>query len=105
MGPTALTTCAPAGSANRNGGDLLKIRGSKDLHLVQPAHCDIGELSPRCAHQIDVVRNRSGVDHTKDPEWRLRGKHHCLADILQREPDLLTIGRGRNVRTEWRNLL
>src|SRR5215510_12139546 len=86
--------------ADRNGRDLLEVGRAKGLHLVQSAHRHIGELPARRTHQIDVIGDRSGVDDPKHVEWGLRSKHHHLANVLQREPDLLAIGRGGDVGAE-----
>src|SRR5262249_31182002 len=90
--------------ADRNGRDLLAIGRAKGLHIVKPANGDIRELPARRVHEIDVISDRTGVDHMKHLEWRLSRKHHHLAGVFQGHPDLLAVGRRSDVRAEWRDL-
>src|SRR5205823_691371 len=57
------------------------------------------------AHHVDVVGDGTGIEDLEHVEWRLRREHHHLADILQREPDLIAGRSRRDVRAERRLLL
>src|ERR1700688_2770122 len=91
--------------ADRYRGDLREIVGAKYLDLVQPTDRDIGEGALGVVDDVDVVGDRPGIDRFQHREWRLRVKHHGPADVFQREPDLLAVWRGGDVRTERAVLL
>ena len=91
--------------SHRNGRDLRKIVGAKHLDLVQPADRDIGERALAVGGKIDVIADRPGFERFQHRKRRLGVEHHGPAGILQRHPDLLAVGRRRDVRTERAVLL
>ncbi len=91
--------------ADRNRCDLREVVGAKYLDLVQSADGHVSKGAIGGPGEIDVVGDRPGVDRLQHGEWRLRVEHHSLADVLQRKPDLLAVGRGGDVRTERAVLL
>src|SRR6202165_3348935 len=91
--------------ADRNRCDLRKIIGAKHLDLVQSADRYISKGAIGIVNDIDVIGDRAGVDRFQNCEWRLRVEPQGPADVLQREPDLLAVGRGGDVRTERAVLL
>ena len=50
--------------------------------------------------EIDVVRDRPRVEGLQHRERRTGIEDHRLADVLQREPDLLAVRCRRNIGTE-----
>jgi hypothetical protein len=77
-----------------NLGDLGEVIGTEHLDDVKAPDAHIGELTPFIAHNVDVVRDRSRIEHLEHVERGHCTKHGRLPDILQREPHLLAIGRG-----------
>ena len=86
--------------ADRNGCDLGEVVGAEHLDLIEPADRDIGKSAFGIVNDVDVVGNRSRIDGFQDRERRMGIKHLRLANVLQREPDLLTVWRSRNIRAE-----
>jgi hypothetical protein len=91
--------------ANRDGRNFGKIARPVHLNLVEAAHRDIGEHAIRIAHNVDMVGDRARVEGLQKREWRLRIEDLDLAGVFQREPDLRTVRRGRNVGAEGAGLL
>ena len=48
--------------ANRNGRNLRKIVGAKDVHLVEAPYGDVRESSARRAREVHVIGDRPRVD-------------------------------------------
>lgn len=72
--------------------------GHEHPDLVEPADRDISKSAFGIVNDVDVVGNRSGG--VQDRERRMGIKHLRLANILQREPDLLAVWRRRDIRAE-----
>src|SRR5262245_47635796 len=85
--------------------DLLEIRGAKHFYEVKPADRHVGELSARSISEIDVIRDRSGINHLYHFECRLGVEDHYFADVFECEPNLFPIRCSGNVRTKWTFLL
>src|SRR5207249_7301873 len=91
--------------ADRNRCNLREVVGAKYLDLAQSADRHVGKGAIGIVNDIDMIGDRPGVDRFQHREWRLRVEHHSLADVLQREPDLLAVRRRGDVRTERAVLL
>src|SRR5215469_2248385 len=83
-----------------NGCDLDKVVGAEHLDLVESADRYISKSAFRIVNYIYVVTNRSRIDNFQDGERPLGIKHLRFANVLQCEPDLLTVWCSRNIRTE-----
>ena len=71
--------------------DLLEILGAKHFYEVKPANRDIRELAARIACEIDVIRDRAGIEHLDHFEWRPGVENHNLAGVFERKPNLFPI--------------
>ena len=91
--------------ADRNACDLHEVGGAEYLDDVLGADRHIGELAGLSAGDVDVVGDRAGVERLQDRERWLGIEHHDLADVLQRQPDLLAVGRRGDVGAERARLL
>src|ERR1700739_3740881 len=85
---------------DRNGCDFGEVVGAEHLDLVEPADRYIGKSAFRIVNYIYVVTNRSRIENFQDRERRLGIKYLRLANVLQCEPDLLSVWCCRNIRTE-----
>src|SRR6185369_10887265 len=82
-------------------GDLLKTVGAKNFDSVETPDRHISELTLAVPNDIHVISNRARIQNRQHVERRLRIENHRLANILQREPDLLSIRGCRDIGTEW----
>ena len=64
------------------GCDLLERIGAERLHRVEASDGDVGKLPTRVAYDVDVVGNRSGIEHLQHIEWRPGIEHHRFAHVL-----------------------
>ena len=91
--------------ADRNVCDLLERVGAERQHLVEPTHGDVGEAAFCVAHDVDVIRDRTGFENLEHLEGRLPLEGHHLAQVFEGEPDLISFRSCRDVRAEGRLLL
>ena len=91
--------------ADRDCGDLLEIACVEDLHHVLGADGDVGVLPHGCSNEIYVVSDCASSDRLQDTKRWTRLKRHHLAAVLERQPDLRSVGRRGNVGAEWALLL
>ncbi len=96
-GPVAGRPNAMWKMADGYGRNLREVVPSEDLHLVQAAYGDVGELAAIGVDEIDMIGDRARVDHRQGVEWRERVDHDGLASVFLRIPDLRTVGRGSDV--------
>jgi hypothetical protein len=61
-------------------------------------------LSIGVASEVDVIRDRTGVEYRERIERRSRVDNLRLAHVLQRQPDLGAIRCRRDIRAERRSL-
>src|SRR5215469_18668104 len=90
---------------DRNSCDLSKVVSAEHLDLVEPADRYISKSAFRIVNYIYVVSNRSCIENFQDGERRLGIKHLRLPNVLQCEPNLLTVWCHRNIRTERAGLM
>src|SRR5262245_377240 len=70
---------------------LREVIRTEDLDLVGSADCHVGECPASRTGEIDVVGDRTGFDRLDQVERRPCVEDLRLADVLQREPHLLTV--------------
>src|SRR5215510_13123089 len=75
----------------RDHRHLLECVRLEHFHSIQSANCDVSKLTVRVTSKVDVIGDRSRVEHFDDVERWPCVKHHGLADVLECEPDMLTI--------------
>src|SRR6476661_3800625 len=49
---------------------------------------------------VDMVGDRTGVQRLQDGKWRLSIEDHRSADVLERQPNLLSVRCGGDVRAK-----
>ena len=81
------------------------IGSSEDFNLVEPADSDVGELAVGVAREINVVCDRTCVQHGDAGKRWLCIEHLCLSYVLERKPHLFAVWGSGDVRTEGRGLL
>ena len=91
--------------ADRHRGNFRKVVGAEDPDDILRADRDIGELAFGCPGDVNVVGDRPGVDRLEHREGRLGIEDHDPADVLERQPYLLAVRRGGDVRAERAVLL
>src|SRR6266478_4623792 len=62
--------------ADRYSRHLLESVGAEREDRVQPADGHVGESALRVPDDVDVVRDRTGVEHLEDMEWRAGRESH-----------------------------
>src|SRR5262249_19261874 len=87
-------------STSWDSGDLFEGIGLEHFHHIQSSDRHVSELPARVSRDVDVIGDGAGVDHFKNVEWRARVEHHRLADILERQPDLIAVRSGSDIRAE-----
>src|SRR5437588_10542402 len=92
-------------SARWDRGDLLEGISPEHLHHIQSADRHVSELTTGVSNDVDVIGDGAGVDHLHNVEWRACIEHHRLADILERQPDLIAVRCRSDVGAEWALLL
>src|SRR6267143_3879955 len=90
---------------DRDSRHQLEGVGAESEDFVQPANGDIGEAATRVADEVDVIRDRACVEHLQDVERRPAGEDHDLSDVLEGEPDLISLRCRGDVRAKGRLLL
>ena len=91
--------------ADLDGRDLLETIDAEHLDLVQPSDRDIGKGTVGIVGEVDVIRDRAGIDRLQRRERRASVEHLCSAGVLEREPHLLSVRRRRDIGTERALLL
>src|SRR5262245_12077401 len=84
----------------RDHRHLLECVSLEHFHCIQSANCHVGKLTVRVTSKVDVIGDRSRVEHFDDVERWPRVKYHGLADILERQPDLPPVWARCDVRAE-----
>src|SRR5215831_783026 len=86
-------------------GDLFEGISLEYLHNIQAAHRHVSELTTGVSNDVDVIGDGAGVNHSANAEWRACVEHHRAADILERQPNLIAVGRRSDVGAERAFLL
>src|SRR6516162_6004945 len=84
----------------RDHRHLLECVRLEHFHCIQSANCHVSKLTVRVTSKVDVIGDRSRVEHFDDVERWPCVKHHGLADVLERQPDLPTVWARCDVRAE-----
>src|SRR5215813_13364372 len=74
-------------------GDLFEGISLEYLHDIQSAHRHVSKLTTGVSNDVDVIGDGAGVNHSANAEWRTCVEYHRAADILERQPDLVAVGR------------
>src|SRR5215472_1916367 len=86
--------------ARRDHRHLLERVSLEHFHCVQSTDRHIRKLAICVASKVDVIGDGSRIEHFDNLERWASVKNHGLADILECQPDLLTIGCSCDVGTE-----
>src|SRR6476646_192713 len=86
--------------ASRDRCHLLERVGLKHFYRIQSANRHVSKLTIRIAREVDVIGDGSRFDHFDDVERWPCIKHHDIADVLERQPDLPTVWGRCDVRAE-----
>src|SRR5262245_5061172 len=81
-------------------GDLFEGISLEYLHDIQSADRHVSELTAGVSNDVDVIGDGAGVDHLDNIEWRACVEHYRLANILERQPDLIAVRRRSDVGAE-----
>src|SRR5919107_4821935 len=91
--------------ANWNGCNFGEVISAEHLNFIESSDRDIGKSAIVIVSNINMIGNWSSVDRFQDRERRIGIKYHYLSNVLQCEPDLLSVRRRSNIRTEWAHLV
>src|SRR5215475_11239243 len=86
-------------------GDLFEGIGPEHLHHIESADRHVSELTTGISNDVDMIGNRTAVDHFDNVEWSTCIEHHRLADIFKRQPDLIAVRSRSDVGAERALLL
>ena len=86
--------------AGRDGRDALEGIGPEYLNLIQPADGHVGELTLASQREIHMIGDGPCIDLVQHIEGRTRVEDDHLADILQREPNLVSAWCGGDIGAE-----
>src|SRR5262245_22858056 len=86
-------------------GDQFEGLSLEYLHHIQSADRHVSELTHDVSNDVDVIGDGTGVDRLDNVEWRTCIEYHRLADILERQPDLIAVRCRSDVGAERAFLL
>src|SRR5438105_2770899 len=86
--------------ARRDHRHLLERVSPEHFHCVQSTDRHIRKLAVCITSEVDVIGDRSRIEHSDNLERWASVKSHGFANILECQPDLRTIWCGCDVGTK-----